>query len=676
MKPTSHMKPHSLDEQANRRAELAAHNRSKLRPLLGDDARAENLLWWDQDRIPIWACNSFFLGDASDIAFGNVILRYALALPFEPGPAVFTAAGLAGVLACHSDRLEPEMRAAMQERLAAILPFGLTKDYQFHGYNDNMPVMWTWALAYGGEIFNEPRFTKIAWANLCQLKDLLRRRGTVAEYGQGYATHRLTGLAHIGQHSGDERLREIAGQCEARLWAEVAGHWSPAVSQIGGPAMRGCTPLIYETTTLLRNVLGDAITRIPWRDGLDDEARSAVRSLGCDETKYLFAYPYAYSAEFTSADYHVPDAVAELFYRKEPGFTFRCTSENGYSNGGIFCKQVPVYGQGGLLLAKTLTDEVVAIKDHPQHGAQPHELTSYHGANYVVGSSSTAQFATSHAFRCTYRRTEGMGAVCVRYNINDKIPGEQTIINKYWKSPDYPEEKGNYCGLYWDCGFTHAMQHKNTVLCLQEPANFEAWDIRSLRTDICFWQHDGKVDPVVDDDGLITINEGPVYIAIHPLIGRYAERKQAVKVSEMGGWKVVSLYNYEGPSREFSQRDLAKFGNGFVFEVRDASDYPSYEAFQNEMRQSRILDLLYGGRRKVHYARADLWLSTQYCPYAQTKMSTAVNGIEQVAPQFAFSDGSHVGLPFLDHKPAVGFEEWDWVQTQMTRKIETYNPRE
>lgn len=39
---------------------------------------------------------------------------------------------------------------------------------------------------------------------------------------------------------------------------------------------------------------------------------------------------------------------------------------------------------------------------------------------------------------------------------------------------------------------------------------------------------------------------------------------------------------------------MPKLGNGFVFEVRDVEDYPSFAAFQEEMRQGRVMDQLYG----------------------------------------------------------------------------------
>jgi hypothetical protein len=45
-----------------------------------------------------------------------------------------------------------------------------------------------------------------------------------------------------------------------------------------------------------------------------------------------------------------------------------------------------------------------------------------------------------------------------------------------------------------------------------------------------------------------------------------------------------------------------------------------------------------------------------------------------VPSSIRYSTGEHKRLPFLDGTPAPGFEDWDWIQTQMTRPAETYNP--
>ncbi len=685
-------------EQSKRREWLGGMIRRKFRPLLGDDARSEHLVWWDQPRVAIWSTNAFFIGGAEDIAFANTIMRYVRdVLKPQPGPNVFEASALATALALHGDKMEPDVKSYATESLAAFLPYGCAADFQFHGYNDNMPVMWTWALAFGGEFLKEPKFTKIAWANLHQVKDMLRRRGAVSEYGQGYSTHRITGFAHIVEHVADKKMRTLAKEVEARIWAELAGHWSPMTAQFCGASMRGGHIRNPESASLMWQVFGDGVLTpaLPRDELYERSPAETAKELGLDPEKFLMAYMFGYSAEFASATYHVPERAAELFHKKPKGFTFACTAENGYFNEGIFCKQIPVYGTGGVLITTKPTNEMVVLKDFPEHGAQPHGLVTHHGANYAVGTSTTRMFRTSHAFRCTYRRAAaaksaaGFCDILLRYNINDKTPGGR-LKNTYWKSPDYPsEQKENYCLLYQDMGAHHCLQHKNSVMLVSAPSYLECWDVRSLRLDLLFFQQHGKVGGIRFDGkpvprlpfeaaepGLITIDEGPTRLAIRPLIGRSLERKCAVKIHEVNEFLLISLYNYEGPSRSFTQHEIAKLGNGFILEVRDAERRASFDDFQREMASAKVLDQLYGGRRRVHYARKGLRLSTHYCPYTRTTMYDAVNGLNHEIPQFQYSDDSHKGLPFLDAKPAVGFEDWDWLETQMTRPMPDYNPTE
>ncbi len=689
------MKPWRAKAQLERRDWLAAEIRRRFTPLLDEKAHSEKLIWWDQDRMEIFATNAYFLGDKKDIAFANTIVRHIRdVLNPQPGPNVFFAAGSASVLAHHGDKLESDTGKFLEEYLEEIAPFGMTADFQFHGYNDNMPVMWTWALAYAGDRFGRKDFRELAWANLNQLKDLLRRRGTVAEYGCGYATHRLTGIAQIAELAKEKKFRELATDIETRLWAEQLGQWNPKLGMICGASMRGGPPLPSETSALYCQVFGMEIER-PWMPLLSQfDTSRTVWELGKDSKEFLFCYPFCYMAEFAGAVYHVPDKIAKLAFKKPKRFRFQCTAENGYYNPGIFCKQIPVYGTGGILITSRLTEEVVVIKDAPEHGAQPHGLVTYHGRNYSIGSSTTNMFGTSHAFRCSYSRKKNpkvkadIGDILIRYNINGKIPDGRNK-NKYWKDRDYPAEMENYCGLYIDQGRHACLQHDNTVMCLMTPNYLEWWDIRDLRAELFLYQGEGKVKGVhaggrridkfpfaSEKAERIDMDEGEVFLSVHPLIGRNLERKCAMKIWESSQFLVISLYNYEGPLRQFTQHELPKLGNGFVMEVRDAEDCKSFKAFQNEMGKARIFDQLYGGRRRVHYARPGLRLSMHYCPYVHTRMQASVNGVEQVIPQFSLNNGLEKGLPFLDGKESPGFADWDWIETQMSRFVETYNPIE
>lgn len=689
-------KPWNLTAQHARRLELAALTRWLLRPQLDDNAQSDKLVWWDQDRVALWATNAFFLGTTEDIAFGNTIIRYVRdILRPQPSTNLFVPAALAGLLKHHEHHLDADVHEFALTTLDAFLPFGLTRDFQFHGYNDNMPLEYSWALTIGGEVLNNPRYTDVAWANLCQAKDLLRRRGTNSEYGAGYCTTQVPPLAAIAESSQNATFRELALALETRWWAALAGMWHPAFAQVCGASMRGGPAWYHEASALLRQIFGDAINISvrPWKMQYEQTPHDFVVELGLDPAIYTFAYLYGFGNEFASKNYHVPDEIAELFYHKAKGFTAKYTAENGFINGGLYRKMTPVTGTGGITLHNEFTEEILEVPHFPVHAAQPHGLITYHGTNYAIGTSTTNQFGSSHAFRCTYRRSEqpssaaDYGHVMLRYNINDKQPCGR-LKNAYWKDHNYQEVMENYNQLYYDQGRHHCLQEGNTVLCLQVPLWAEYWQITSLHTDLFFHTDFGPVgqlfygDRAIDtfpftseQEALITINEGATYIAVLPMIGRHRERQAAVKIWQSESFLVVSLYNYEGAPIELSAREMAKQGNGFVFEVRDAADYASFADFQQEMRQARCHDQLYGGTRRIHYARPDLRLSMVMCPYTNTVMYRAVNGLNHDFPQFSYSTGTPK-LPLLEGTLAVGFEDWEWITTQIEREVETYNPQD
>ncbi|HAI14226.1 MAG TPA: hypothetical protein DCM28_21155 [Phycisphaerales bacterium] len=674
----------SPQAQATRRIRMLAMIRGRLAPYLQDGVGNPHLIWWDQTRVAMWASHAFLAGDKEDVQMGNDILRYAQEqmLP-DMTPNPFMTSTAASLLVERDAQLDEDTRAFLDDLLARLAPMGMTRDFQFHGYNDNMPVMFSWGMLYAGERFGHEDLLQVAHANLYQCRDLLRRRGAVSEYGMGYATHRIVGFAQIAEHCADREIQQLARDIEARIWAEIAGHWHPELGEIAGASLRGTFAVNYEPLSVFEVVFGSAIHR-PWEPQesfFNNEDQ--IRMFGLDPKKYLFTQPLALASEFCSATFHVPDAVAELFYSKTKPFEFKATAENGYFNEGVFCKKQTITGNGGQYRGVKLTDELVVIPDHPEHGGQMHNMTTWHGKYFALGSSSTNMFPTSYAMRCNYMRTpkpasrDDIGMFTMRYNINNKVPGGK-FINDCPQSPDHPNETGNYCRLYRDMGRHFCMQHQGTVVCLATPEYREYWDVKQMRLDLCFWQLHGKVNhwEIAGNNSCVDINENAVYIRIRPLIGRHLQRDQAIKIQAINEWLVVSLYNYDGPSKIMTSREMARLGNGFVLEVRDAKDYLSFKHFQQEMDQARVLDQFYSARREVHYARPDMRLSAHYCPYRHTLIHASLNGLDLPRPKLSFSNGLQDSLPFMNADPAVGFEDWDWIQTQQQREVETYNPQE
>lgn len=224
------------------------------------------------------------------------------------------------------------------------------------------------------------------------------------------------------------------------------------------------------------------------------------------------------------------------------------------------------------------------------------------------------------------------------------------------------------------------------MICLQVPNALEYWQLKSMRTDLFFHGAMGRVKIEVDgkilesfpqefpESSTIFIDEGAVYIAVIPLIGRHAERKCAMKVSETEEFIMVSLYNLDGPKQEMTDREMNKLGNGFAFEIRDASDFESFADFKAKISDFRVMDRLYSSVRRVHYANPENRLSIELCPYTNTVKYATVNGLLHQVPQFEINGEVPDYLPFLDGKQRSGYADWDWLKVQMEREAEKYNP--
>jgi len=271
-----------------------------------DQARSERLLWWDQSRVAIWPRTLSSSGDAADLAFANTILRYVRDVIAEPpNPNPFLASSTASVLGC-TGQARARRACVGAAGAGAGLPFRadprlhVSRLQRQHARDVDLGA----GLCRGGA--GNARFTAVAGANLRQERDMLRRRGAPSEYGQGYATHRLTDMAHLAKLGPTAEFRELALQIEQRFWAELAGHWSPAVAQIPGPP---CARWALRAREQLPAADGfrrrDHHPAAPWKRIFEEYPAAFAREFDLDPAQFLMCYPFAYGSQFASAEYHV-----------------------------------------------------------------------------------------------------------------------------------------------------------------------------------------------------------------------------------------------------------------------------------------------------------------------------------------------------------------------------------
>ena len=146
------------------------------------------------------------------------------------------------LLRLHREKLDPPVLEKMERwGRVALRDYNGDRqsDYQFHGYNDNMPSKATLGLILGGEYFDDQAAVEHGLWNLRQLRDLLSRRGTLSEYSSPtYSALSLAHLAEIEALAGSEDARELARQCVERIWAEFLGRFHPPTGILSGPYSR------------------------------------------------------------------------------------------------------------------------------------------------------------------------------------------------------------------------------------------------------------------------------------------------------------------------------------------------------------------------------------------------------------------------------------------------------
>ena len=137
----------------------------------------------------------------------------------------------------HRQRMSDDIGAKLQ-RLTRdgfdFKPGNRQPDYQFHGYNDNMPAKATMGLILGGEMLDCPEAVEYGLWNLRQFRAMLVRRGINSEYNSPtYSSLTIHAMAEITEHSRNEEARELAAGIEQRLWMDLSARFHPELGRDG-----------------------------------------------------------------------------------------------------------------------------------------------------------------------------------------------------------------------------------------------------------------------------------------------------------------------------------------------------------------------------------------------------------------------------------------------------------
>ncbi len=509
----------------------------------------------------------------------------------------------------HRERMAADvvakLEAVVREGLC-FLPGNRQPDYQFHGYNDNMPAKATMGLILGGEMFGDDAAVEHGLWNLRRLRDMLFRRGINSEYNSPSYTpltlHALGDIAHYAKHP---EARELALKLEQRLWLDLAARFHPEMGVCAGPYSRAynCDSIAHlsSVSVLLWFVLGERARPSPLEIFKPDHGFALHN--GGDLPHNIINRCWT-----ASGHYHIPPAALRLFQAKP--YPFRAVAMAEAGDGGV---------------------------DYP---AGPIRVETYLKKDYTVGTSSSHFLGgeQSMSYFATFKRKavvgsyRDVGTFFHKFTINDEVPGLLRAATDEQGRPY--ANSGEQDNLVSRCHLL-ALQADSTVMLHTQPAlglaGFELSHLsmptprhaqasrpralHRLNEMLVFPAHFSGADEVrVGERALaswsgeaahgewIGVRVGRLLVAVRPMAYTETLGQPVVTLEKINHYEVIRTTFYHGPERTFTQGELKLVFGGYVIEHASVGEYPSLAAFMAALTESRFSDFHLTTRR-MRYRR-------------------------------------------------------------------------
>jgi hypothetical protein len=540
-------------------------------------------------RERMWLCFTFYRCGRSHLA--DAVLRQTPIQCHQTSRGVvhfdiFESNIAVTLLSQHSQDMAPDvmekLEAVASEGIAADFPGNRAPDYQFHGYNDNMPAKATMGLILGGErLQNAEAFEHGLW-NLRDFKAQLTRRGINSEFNSPtYSPLTLHALAEIVSHAQCEEARNIALWLESRLWEDFAARFHPETGIVAGPYSRAytCDTLGHVTvlSSLLWFVLGNIAKPSPLLlFDLETKGNGLILHHRQD-----VPFNIAQMCWIAAGNYHLSETCRAFFQNKSYPFEVRASSEQGNMDVDFPARE-----------CYTVT-----------------RLES----DWTLGTSSTpfCSGEQTQSYFTTYRRNvpvesfRDMGTIYAKIAVNDEAPG----LTPYSDAAEVDMVSSR--------AHSFAMQHEGAALVLTQPHRSlaERNDLTRLSELLVFPSHFGGVDDVlvngqrhihwegeVKGGSWLVMRRGRLLLGVRSL-SYTPEGKAKLTLEKEGNYEWLRATFYEGQTRQFERQELDDLRGGFIIEHASIHDYSSLESFALSLQIGSVSDFHWGTRR-VTYQRA------------------------------------------------------------------------
>ena len=551
------------------------------------DAQGE----WVRDHTPLgnrerlWLCFSLYAGTEAQQRLGDAVVLGTEVEEYDGKRFNIFASNIAPILyRMHCQRMSHEARHALLDLTAeghGVFPGDRQCDYQFHGYNDNMPAKGTMSLILGGALLKDGGAAHHGRFQLRQLQEQFYRCGLNSEYNSPtYSALTLHAMAEIAEYAEAEHDREIARSLERRLWADLACHWHPESHQQAGPHSRSYTADVSGLFTCVRSlvwaVLGEAASGLSPLSLFDPSPNLMYHHCG------NMPFNISQMCWFIAGHYHLDEDLAALFLRKPCPFEVQATAEYGDSS------------------------------EMPSRRAI---CTTYMTPDYSLGTASTGfgDNGQPSAFFVTYPR-EGQtpvgGTVHLRYTINDEVPGMQGEDGEWRGEADVVRNRAHYLTL---------QQGPSALVSCHPAQNLSALEVSRLSLMAIFAEHLGEVEEVRVGERAYSawegefgskqwfgVRAGRCLLALRPLAYSAVGLEAKVRLESYPRYKALTIDNYRGDARKFPAADLLNVFNGFAAELASVDEFPSLGDFLAALQEASFEDYSLFHTRRLRYLRPEL----------------------------------------------------------------------
>lgn len=604
-------------------------------------------------REPAWCLAALYSGNKEDISLANKVLENYPRTPaaeykdlgiFYGGNfGIFQSNIMAGLLHRFGHLMNDEARELCQdhcEKLFSNRHGSGQIEYNFHGVNDNMPMMSTYGLILGGEAVGNDQAVKHGLWKLHQVRRHLSRCAWMSEYNSStYTAVTLAGAARIASFAHDEEIRQLALDIEQRLWMEVILHFHPGTFMQAGPHCRAYSiddaGHTHSLQAIFWLVFGPEISgRNLIQSYFEPDGREVLHFCGNP------AQSIAEYVDMLECDFHLPDGAFELMSKRS----------------------FPVHIKGRTEIMSMYNDFASEV-----------HTTTFMRENYSLGTSTlplcggdqTNQFYATYKHNVNPVSFKEAASVLCKYFIG------KTEMGMHETSAD-----GAYSGEVYqkNSGWLYAMQKDNTAMVIGTPSLEEPLQTDTLKLCVIFPAQYGNITASIIGDYDVTqgatgcsaevvpvsIEAGEVYMHIQPLLPTSLTRNAAIRLTKINDYGVLELVNYEGESRDFNEVELSHVLNGFVFTIEDKKNFSSLKEFHKTMSDCRVVDYMFNKHRFINFQRdeVDFDLTVSLTPFGvQTE---AINGRAVERPVFACNQLDIAKLPFMSGKVERNFPFFPW----------------